>query len=149
MTLNTLQIAKMKALKSGDTLSKNVLANMIDAIQKATITSKGRIEPTEELVDEALIKYQKSVQEQIDTCPTDRKATLAVYKAELEIVKLYAPQLLTDKEEIKTRVEELAGAAGIELVKTSRGALMKFLSANLKGKVDMKIVSAIVGELLK
>lgn len=44
---------------------------------------------------------------------------------------------------------EIAGTAGIDLLKANRGTLMKSVSMELKGKVDMKIVSAVVGGLLK
>ena len=72
MTLENLQAARTAAMKTGDMATKNVLSNMIDACQKAAITPKGRVEITEQLVDETLIKYQKTVQEMIDTCPADR-----------------------------------------------------------------------------
>ena len=121
---------------------------MIDACQKASITSKGRVEITEQLVDETLIKYQKTVQEMIDTCPSSYEDKLKQYKADMEIVKQYAPQLITDKETIANRVKKIAGAQGIELVRANRGALMRSISAELKGKADMKIVSAIVGDIL-
>lgn len=149
MTLDKLQTAKVAAMKNNDIVTKNVLSGMIDAVQKAAITPKGRIEITEQLTDETLIKYQKSIQEQVDTCPETRADLLEKYRNELEIVKIYAPQLLTDKATIKTKVEELLAAAGIEPVKASRGAAMKLLSANLKGKADMKIVNAVVGEILQ
>ena len=45
-------------------------------------------------------------------------------------------------------VQQIAGAQGIELVKANRGALMRSISAELKGKADMKIVSAVVGDIL-
>lgn len=149
MTLEMLQSAKIAATKARDTATKRVLSDMIDACQKASITSKGRVEITEQLVDETLIKYQKTVQEMIDTCPSSYEDKLKQYKADMEIVKQYAPQLITDKETIANRVKEIAGAQGIELVKANRGALMRSISAELKGKADMKIVSAIVGGLLK
>lgn len=148
MTLEMLQSAKIAATKARDTETKRVLSDMIDACQKASITSKGRVEITEQLVDETLIKYQKTVQEMIDTCPSSYEDKLKQYKADMEIVKQYAPQLITDKETIANRVKEIAGAQGIELVKANRGALMRFISAELKGKADMKIVSAIVGDIL-
>lgn len=44
---------------------------------------------------------------------------------------------------------EIAAAAGIDLLKANRGAIMKYVSAALKGKADMKIVSTVVGEILK
>lgn len=57
MRLEDLRAARTVAMKNNDTQAKNVLSNMIDAVLKATITPKGRIEVTEQLVDEALIKY--------------------------------------------------------------------------------------------
>lgn len=149
MTLEKLQATRIAAMKNNDIEVKNVLSGMIDAVQKAAITPKGRIEITEQLTDEVLIKYQKSIQEQVDTCPETRADLLDKYVNELNIVKIYAPQLLTDKAEIATKVNELLAVAGIELVKASRGAAMKLLSAELKGKADMKIVSAVVGEVLQ
>lgn len=148
MTLEMLQSAKIAATKARDTATKRVLSDMIDACQKASITSKGRVEITEQLVDETLIKYQKTVQEMIDTCPSSYEDKLKQYKADMEIVKQYAPQLITDKETIANRVKEIAEVQGIELVKANRGALMRSISAELKGKVDMKIVSAVVGDIL-
>lgn len=148
MTLEMLQSAKIAATKARDIETKRVLSDMIDACQKASITSKGRVEITEQLVDETLIKYQKTVQEMIDTCPSSYEDKLKQYKADMEIVKQYAPQLITDKETIANRVKEIAGAQGIELVKANRGALMRSISADLKGKADMKIVSAVVGGIL-
>lgn len=49
-------------------------------------------------------------------------------------------------EVLKTTAEMLYQA--IELVKANRGALMRSISAELKGKADMKIVSAVVGDIL-
>lgn len=148
MTIEKLQELKIAALKSGDMNTKRVLSDMIDTCQKAAITPKGRIELTEQLVDETLIKYQKTVQEMIDTCPASYLEKLHQYQEDMKIVKMYAPQLLTDKTEIETRVREIAETAGIDLVKANRGALMRAISAELKGKADMKIVSAIVGDIL-
>lgn len=148
MTLEMLQSAKIAATKARDVETKRVLSDMIDTCQKASITSKGRVEITEQLVDETLIKYQKTVQEMIDTCPSSYEDKLKQYKADMEIVKQYAPQLITDKETIANRVKEIAEVQGIELVKANRSALMRSISAELKGKADMKIVSAVVGDIL-
>ena len=43
MTLEMLQTAKLEAMKSQDIARKTAINNMIDAIQKASITAKGRI----------------------------------------------------------------------------------------------------------
>ena len=148
MTLENLQAARTAAMKAGDMATKNVLSNMIDACQKATITSKGRVEITEQLVDEVLIKYQKTIQEMIDTCPADRTELMAKYTAEMAVVKEYAPQLITDLQAIKDRMFVLVMNAGLVPDKKSKGAIMKLASAEFKGKADMKIVSQAVAEML-
>ena len=148
MTLENLQAARTAAMKAGDMATKNVLSNMIDACQKATITSKGRVEITEQLVDEVLIKYQKTIQEMIDTCPADRTELMAKYTAEMAVVKEYAPQLITDLQAIKDRMFVLVMNAGLVPDKKSKGAIMKLASAEFKGKADMKIVSQAVAEMI-
>lgn len=148
MTLENLQAARTAAMKAGDMATKNVLSNMIDACQKATITSKGRVEITEQLVDEVLIKYQKTIQEMIDTCPTDREDLLGKYHAEMGVVKMYAPQLITDPIKIKDTIHVILDTLGIEESKQNKGKIMKTIIPHFKGKADMKIVSQIVAEML-
>ena len=140
MPLSYLQKEKINAMKNKDVRRKNVLSEIIDTCQKTVITPKGRLELTEQIVNESLIKYQKMVQEMIDTCPSSRTDLLDEYKANMEIVKEYAPKLLTDEKEIWNFIQSL----NIELIKTNRGLIMK----KLKGKVDMKIANKILGEKL-
>ena len=149
MNLEILQKDKIVAMKEGATLKKEVLTDMIDSIQKASITPKGRVEITEELVNETLIKYQKMTQEMIDTCPASRVQTLAIYNARMDIVKQYAPQLMTDETAIKQNIEVILLEEGIELDKKNRGQIMKAIMPRFKGKADMKIVNTIIGDLLK
>ena len=56
MKLEILQSAKTEAMKNKDAIRKEAISAMIDAVQKASITPKGRIEITEQLTDEVLIK---------------------------------------------------------------------------------------------
>lgn len=148
MTLEILQAARTVAMKTGDMATKNVLSSMIDACQKAAITPKGRVEITEQLVDETLIKYQKTIQEMIDTCPADRTELLAKYLIEMKVVKEYAPQLLTDKEEIRKAIAEILSATNTEILVQNKGKIMKCIIPYFKGKADMKIVNQVVGEML-
>lgn len=151
MTIDVLNRDMITAWKAGDIVRKNTLANMIDTVKKASMTTKGRVEITEALVNETLAKYQKTVQEQYDTCPdtveyTDRKAD---YLEELLIVKQYAPQMISDPDEIKSLIKEITEAdPKMALSKTNRGYVMKTLAAQLKGKADMSVVNKVVGELL-
>lgn len=148
MKLEMLQKEKINAMKNKDEVRKSVLTEMIDMVQKASITPKGRIEITEQLVDETLIKYQKMVQEMIDTCPTNRPEKLAEYEASMTIVKEYAPQLITDEESIKKDIMSITYALGIELEKKNKGQVMKVIMPHFKGKADNKIVAKVVAEML-
>lgn len=148
MTLEILQSAKTKAMKNKDLVRKEAISAMIDAVQKASITSKGRIEITEQLTNEVLIKYQKTIQEMIDTCPADRTELLAKYTAEMAVVKEFAPQLITDLQTIKDRIFVLVMDDGLVPDKKSKGAIMKLASAEFKGKADMKVVNQVVTEML-
>ena len=147
MTLEILQSAKTDAMKNKNAVRKDVLSAMIDACQKASITPKGRIEITEQLIDEVLIKYQKTIQEMIDTCPAERADLLDKYQAEMEVVKLYAPQLMTDKGEIECTINDILNGE-IALTKANRGNIMKLITPYFKGKADMKIVSQVIAGML-
>ena len=117
MTLEKLQSEMIQAMKNKDKLRKSVLSGLVDAVKKASMTNKGRIEITEQLVDEVLLKYKKMVQEQIDTCPTDRIETLEEYKKQMAVVAEFAPTLITDENEIKVLVTDLVSQSGVNLIK--------------------------------
>jgi uncharacterized protein YqeY len=147
MKLEVLQKEKIAAMKNKDEKRKAVLSEMIDMVQKASITAKGRVEITEQLVDETLIKYQKMTQEMIDTCPESRVQTLAIYNARMDIVKEYAPQLVVDEAEITNMITSMC--EGIEMTKKNRGQIMKTIMPQLKGKVDMSVANRVIGGMLK
>lgn len=149
MTLEKLQSDMIAARKAADKERVSALSNMIDTVKKASLTPKGRIEITEQLVDEALIKYQKIVQEQYDSCPChpDYMKRRNQYCGELEIVKEYAPQLINDPVEIKRIV--IDEITGITLCDKNRGVIMKMVMPKLKGKADMKIAQQVITDLIK
>ena len=149
MTLEKLQSEMVQALKDGNKLRKQVLSELVGAVKKAAIDKKCRDDIPETLVDETLLKYKKVVQEQIDTCPADRPQMLENYKDQMKIVAEFAPMLMTNEAEIKEAVTKLINEAELEFTKSNRGAIMKVVAANLKGKADMSIVSKVVGEILK
>ena len=148
MTLEILQNEKIISMKSKNKLRTSVLSGMIDAVKKASMTNKGRVEITEQLVDEVLLKYKKMVQEQIDTCPAERTETLEEYKAQMAVVAEFAPTLITDETEIHNLILDIVNNA-MELSKLNRGKIMKIIAPVLKGKVDMGIVNKVLGGMLK
>lgn len=147
MNISTLYAEKIIAMRESNTLRKTAVNNMIDAIQKAAITPKGRVEITDQLVDEVLIRHQKSIQEMIDTCPAARTDLLALYEAEMAVVKEFAPQLLVDRGEIERTINDILNGE-VALTKANRGSIMKLITPHFKGKADMKIVSEVVGAML-
>lgn len=149
MTLEKLQSEMVQALKDGNKLRKQVLSELVGAVKKAAIDKKCRDNIPETLVDETLLKYKKVVQEQIDTCPADRSQMLENYKDQMKIVAEFAPVLMTNEAEIKEAVTKLINEAELKFTKSNRGVIMKVVSANLKGKADMSIVSKVVGGMLE
>lgn len=148
MTLEKLQSEMIQAMKNKDKLRKSVLSGLIDAVKKASMTNNGRVEITEKLVDEVLLKYKKMVQEQIDTCPAGRIEILEEYKAQMAIVAEFAPTLITDETEIRYLILDIINNEH-EFSKSNRGILMKILSPVLKGKVDMGVVNKVLGGMLQ
>lgn len=148
MTLEHLQEARILAMKNRDKVRSNVLSDMIDSVQKASITQSGRVEITEKLVNDTLIKYQKTIQEMIDTCPYNRTDKLDEYTANMTIVKEYAPQLITDESEISTLISTIVADNAITMAKENKGNIMRLVSMYLRGKVDMAVAAKVVTSLL-
>lgn len=148
MTLEVLQKEMIAALKAGDKLRKEVVAGLVDAVKKAGIDKQCRDNIPESLVNTVLQKEQKTMQEMIDTCPADRTETLALYKSKMEIIKEFAPQLLTDPGEIKEKVLALLASAGLEATKKNKGQVMKTVMPAFKWNADMGVVNKVISEVL-
>lgn len=147
MTLEFLQNDMKQAMKIGDTELRDIMRSVIGAVKKTAIDE--RCEITEELVDRILLKEAKIIQEQIDTCPKDRVETLEIYNRKLAKIKCYLPKLIDDPQVIELAIRTELAAAGIESVKANRGAIMKLIMPQFKGKADMKVVNQVVGEMLQ
>lgn len=66
----------------------------------------------------------------------------------MDIICEFAPTLITDPKMIEDNVKDIASQNHVELAKSNRGALMKLVAAELKGKADMSVVSKVVGKML-
>lgn len=142
MTIEVLQKEMIAAMKSGDKFRKGVISDIIAQIKKVAIDKGCRDNITEELVNAELLKTKKITQEMIDTCPESRKDLLAEYYEHMEIVCEFAPVII-DSEEV---IERIIRNAGLEM---NKGKIMKYLSANYKNMIDMKVANKVVGEMLK
>lgn len=148
MTLEKLQNEMIQAMKNRDKMRKSVLSGLVDSVKKAAIDKNCRDNITETLVDEVLLKYKKTIQEQIDTCPANRVETLAEYNAQMTVVAEFAPTLITDENEIKLMILDLVNSE-MALTKSNRGKIMKIIAPVCKGKVDMSIVNKVLGGMLQ
>ena len=129
------------ALKAGHKLRRVTLADMVATIDKAATSGKKRTEITDALVDEVLIKYKKTVQEMVDTCPdTDKYADKkAEYLIKLEIAKEYAPVVIDDVDEIKKMIYLWGCGNQVSIVSQNKGIIMKAIMPWLKqNNCDMK-----------
>lgn len=146
MTLDTLQQAMIAAMKAGDKFRKTVISTTIAQIKKAAIDKGCRDNISETIVDEVLLKTKKTAQEMIDTCPESRQDLLEDYKKQMDIICEFAPRLITDETEIGMIIDGVL--EDIEPIKNNRGKIMKVISTNYKGKIDMGIVNKMLGEIL-
>lgn len=143
MTIEKLQSEMIAALKSGNKERKNFISNYIAAIKKAAIDKGCRDNITEQFVNTELIKIQKSVKEQIDTCPATRPDLLEKYAAELKVINEFAPALISNPNRIAEILrDEYEGIL-------DKKNLMKFLNTNFRGRMDMGVAAKVVDAYIK
>ena len=137
------------ALKQGDKLRRLVLSDICASVEAASIKQKSRTAITDELVDEVLIKYKKTIQEMIDTCPTDVQHSdkLAEYKAKMAIVEEYAPKTITDYQEIKNIISDWV-IRDFNIPVINKGAFIKSLMPECKkAHMDMKVANQVINDI--
>ena len=145
MTFETLHKDMVAAMKARDKERKNVISTLIADVKKAAIDAGTREDIPEELVDQVILKSQKTAREQLDTCPDERTELKAEYQFAYDVISAYAPKMMSD-DEIRNFIMENCA----ELLATkNKGQIMKAIMPALKGKADGKAINAIVAELCK
>ena len=147
MTLETLSKEMIIAMKNKDKLRKDTISALIGAVKKAGIDKGCRDNIPESLVTEVILKEQKTINEMIDTCPKDRIDLLKEYVNRAEIIKEFAPKMLTE-EEIKEEFLNFCKEKNIELIKNNKAIIMKNFMPTIKGRADGKIANKIISENL-
>lgn len=146
------------ALKNGDKLRRLTLADMVATIDKAATSGKKRVEITDAFVDEVMLKYKKTVQEMVDTCPdgatdpkrdAELKARKAEYLMKLSIALEYTPKIIDDKDEIVKMINYWGICNAVSIVSQNKGIIMKNVMPFLKSKnCDMKIAQEALKEAM-
>ena len=144
MTIEKLEMESLMALKNKDTFRSNVISQMVAQIKRAAIDKGCRDNITEDFVNAEILKIQKQMADTLATCPTNRTDLLEKYQADEKIIAEFAPQVISDPNEIK----EIVVFSGIALEKKNMGAVMKFLKSEYNGRMDMGVASKVLKELL-
>ena len=143
MQIEQLRKDMMAAMKARDKERKDAISSLVSAVKKNAIDAGCREDIPEDMVDSTIMKEIKTVQEQIDSCPKDRTDLLEQYQKRYDIMKEYAPKLLS-KEEVKAILEEKYADV---IATKNKGQIMKIVMPELKGKVDGKVINEVVTEL--
>lgn len=144
MELKTIQQDMIAAMKAHDKPRKEALSSMVSAIKKAGIDQGCRDNITPELVATVLTKELRIVKEQIDTCPPERQDLIDAYTYRYNVIKEYAPSMMS-AEEVEAYLKENCADA---LASKNMGKIMKAAMAGLKGKADGKIINQVVRKLI-
>lgn len=147
MTLEILQTEMFAAMKNKDKPRKDAISSLVDAVKKAGIDKKCRDNIPESLVDEVILKEQKVAQEMVAQCPGERVDLLEEYLTRLSVINEFTPILLTDEKDISDLIYQLL--TPIDVKATGKSQVMKLIMPQLKGKVNMKIASKVLNEILK
>ncbi len=145
MKLETLQKEMIAAMKAKDKTRKDVISSLIAAVKKYGIDNGIRNDITEEITDSVILKELKTAKEQLDTCPAEREDLIAQYTTNYELIKEYAPTLMSEDEVKAILTEKFADVIATK----NKGMIMKTVMAELKGKADGKVINAVVAELCK
>lgn len=143
MTMETLQKDMIAAMKARDKARKDAISSLVSAVKKVAIDEGCRDNIAEELVDRVILKEMKTVKEQVDTCPADRTDLLEEYQLRYDVIKEYAPALMSE-EEVKTLIMEQFAEV---VASKNKGMIMKNVMPVLKGKADGKVINQVVASL--
>lgn len=145
MQMEQLQKDMIAAMKAKDKVRKDAISSLVSAAKKAAIDEGCRDNISEELVNRIILKELKTVKEQVDSCPEERADLKEGYQATFDIIKEYAPSMMSE-EEIKSYITDKFPDA---VASKNKGQIMKLVMSELKGKADGQIINLVVGELCK
>ena len=138
--MNIIELKKeiMKNIKEKSEISTiitSVLRGVLATAQNIAIEARTKI--TEEIINSALLKEQKTIEEMIRTCPAERIDLRQEYNAKLNIINHYVSKIIDNPE------KELNKA------KLEKATKKKEIMPKLKDKVNMKVVSQIISKIFK
>lgn len=145
MEFKTLQQDMIAAMKAHDKVTKDAISSLIAAVKKVAIDEGVRDNITAELCDKVILKELKTIKEQIDTCPESRADLKEAYQATYDVIAKYAPSMMSAEEVKAVLLEKFADVIATK----NKGMIMKNVMAELKGKAEGSVISAVVADLCK
>ena len=136
-----LQSDMKSSMKSGDKSRLLVIRLMLAAIKQIEVDE--RIELDNDRIIAVLDKMTKQRRESIEQfSKASRDDLIAIEQAELQIIKEYLPEALSEAE-INALVDESINSTGASSIK-DMGKVMGMLKPQLQGRADMSIVSQLI-----
>ena len=145
MELKQLQNDMVAAMKARDKERKDAISSLVSAVKKVAIDEGCREDVPEELTNRVIMKELKTVKEQIDSCPADRTDLLESYQKRYDVIREYAPSMMSAEEVKAFILKEFPEEASSK----NKGLIMKNVMGKLKGKAEGKTISSVVDELCK
>ncbi len=134
------------AFKSGDHLSKSVLAMLRSEIKNKEIDNKGQELSDDDVLGIIMSEIKKRKDSQKQYADAGRNDLAESEAAEIEVLMKYMPKQLTE-EEVKKLIEDAISEVGAEGIK-DLGKVMASLKDKVKGRADGSLVAQIVKEKL-
>ena len=136
------------ALKSGDATRKTTLSGLRAAFKSAEIDARGTDKVVDDTTYQAVIeKEAKKRRESIEEFTKANRTDLADKEsAELEVLKAYLPEQMSD-DELQAIVTEVVAQTGATSPK-DMGKVMGVLVPRIAGRADGKLASKLVREAL-
>lgn len=133
------------AMKEKDKVKLNTLRSVKGAMQLEVINNKK--EENDELLLTTINKQIKMRNDSIEEFKKGSRDDLVkAYEEEIEILKAYMPEQLSE-EEIDNIIDEAISSTGADNIK-QMGLVMKEVSPKVKNRCDMKVVSTKIREKL-
>ena len=143
--LNQIQEDIKSALRNQERLKLITLRMLVAAIQQKEIDTREKITEDEILaIIEKQVQLRKEAAEQYQAA--DRLELFEKENEEANILKLYLPEKLDDKAMV-TIIENTITSVGAKTIQ-DMGQVMSELKNQSQGRIDMKLASAIVRNLL-
>ena len=145
MKFDELQNLMYEALKMHNKIKKDTISAIITTAKNSAINAGVRDNIPEEMVDNAIKKELKTINEQLETCPQDRIERIEEFKQKKSIVEELMPKQLSE-DEIKAILNKKFSEV---LATKNKGQIMKVVMPELKGKADGKLINQIISDYIK